>query len=96
MPQIFIAAVAYVIGEGVAATVIGTLLFTAASYLISDALKPSSQESDLSNSTYSDRGQLINTESTSEPVCLPYGRCRVGVNRVLGIFPVSIMNIFMS
>jgi hypothetical protein len=86
MPQLFITAVAYFIGEGLAATVIGNLLFMAASYLISDALKPTAQDSDLSNSTYSDRGQLINTESTSENLCLPYGRCRVGINRVFRDF----------
>lgn len=66
----------------VLASVVVSVAMSLASYVISSALNNASQESDLPNNTVSDRGQLVNSESTSEVIPLPYGRCRVGVNRV--------------
>ncbi len=78
------------IAEGTAAitagmvvtAIVGTMLQIAA-YVVAQAMKPSEQETDLaSQTTTTNNGILLNTESTDECIPLVYGRARVGINRV--------------
>lgn len=52
---------------------------TAANYIVSDMLKPNTSEDPVINS---ERGHLVNTKSTEQPLRLIYGPCRVGINLV--------------
>lgn len=81
MPQMIPVAVAVGIAmkTGEWAAVILMAAMTAANYIASELLKPSSSEDEVVNS---ERGHLVNISSTEEPLKLIYGRCRVGINRV--------------
>lgn len=66
----------------VVSAVVGTLIQIAA-YVVAQSMKPSEQETDLaSQTTTTNNGILVNTESTDEALPLVYGRARVGINRV--------------
>jgi hypothetical protein len=78
------------IAEGTAAittgmvvtAIVGTMLQIAA-YVVAQSMKPAEQETDLaSQTTTTNNGILLNTESTDECLPLVYGRTRVGINRV--------------
>jgi len=80
-------AIAAIAGETITAAmwgiaVVSTMLQIAA-YVVAQAMKPSEQETDLaSQTTTTNNGILVNTESTDEALPLVYGRARVGINRV--------------